>query len=32
MDEGLKASGSPEMHYAAALYRNSTDDLAGARV
>ncbi|MFM2464379.1 cellulose synthase subunit BcsC-related outer membrane protein [Paraburkholderia sp. RL17-368-BIF-A] len=31
MDEGLKASDSPEMHYAAALYRNSTDDLAGAR-
>jgi len=31
MDEGLQASSSAEMHYAAALYRNSTDDVAGAR-
>ncbi|MGY6164120.1 cellulose synthase subunit BcsC-related outer membrane protein [Paraburkholderia strydomiana] len=31
MDEGLHTSASPEMHYAGALYRNSTDDVAGAR-
>jgi tetratricopeptide (TPR) repeat protein len=30
MDEGLAASDAPEMRYAVALYRNSTDDVAGA--
>nr|WP_242539024.1 cellulose synthase subunit BcsC-related outer membrane protein [Trinickia acidisoli] len=31
MDDGLTADASPEMRYAAALYRNSIDDLAGAQ-
>lgn len=31
MDDGLQAQASPEMRYAAALYRNSIDDLAGAQ-
>ncbi|CAN0620016.1 cellulose synthase operon protein C [Burkholderia multivorans] len=31
MDDGLAQSGAPEMRYAAALYRNSIDDVAGAQ-
>lgn len=31
MDDGLAQSDTPDMHYAAALYRNSTDDVAGAQ-
>ncbi len=31
MDDGLALSGSAEMRYAAALYRNSIDDVAGAQ-
>ncbi|MGN6667888.1 MAG: tetratricopeptide repeat protein, partial [Trinickia sp.] len=31
MDDGLATDASPEMRYAAALYRNSIDDLAGAQ-
>ncbi|RDU99055.1 cellulose synthase subunit BcsC-related outer membrane protein [Trinickia dinghuensis] len=31
MDDGLATDASPEMRYAAALYRNSIDDLSGAQ-
>nr|WP_245841387.1 cellulose synthase subunit BcsC-related outer membrane protein [Paraburkholderia ribeironis] len=31
MDDGLALSASPEMRYASALYRNSLDDVGGAR-
>ncbi|WP_175751182.1 cellulose synthase subunit BcsC-related outer membrane protein [Burkholderia anthina] len=31
MDDGLAQGDTPEMHYASALYRNSIDDVAGAR-
>ncbi|MCC8391027.1 BCSC C-terminal domain-containing protein [Paraburkholderia sp. MMS20-SJTR3] len=31
MDEGLALSGSPQMRYASALYRNSLDDVGGAQ-
>jgi predicted Zn-dependent protease len=31
MDDGLAVSASPEMRYASALYRNSIDDIDGAR-
>jgi len=30
MDDGVAASPTPDMHYAAALYANSIDDLSGA--
>ncbi|WP_429257226.1 cellulose synthase subunit BcsC-related outer membrane protein [Paraburkholderia sp. GAS334] len=31
MDDGLAVSASPEMRYAAAIYRNSIDDVTGAQ-